>query len=81
MIKICKGNAVALLQMPEPSVPGHIREPLAPSVPEHDVRHECIVIRIASSKVKIEEPIVVNISKVTSHGKDKGIQAHLGRDF
>jgi hypothetical protein len=24
---------------------------------------------------------VVNISKVTSHGKDKGIQAHLGRDF
>lgn len=80
VIDITKGNAVALLQMPEPAGGGHILEVSALGVAEHAIGNEHAEDWVARAHVKIEVPIVIEVAKVDAHRKQDFVQVRLVRN-
>ena len=79
MIKIGKGDSMSLLEMAESPVPGDVGKAFARLVVIHDIGHEGVVGRVAGAEVKIEEAVVVEVSKVAAHGKGQPAESQLHR--
>ena len=70
IIDIAKRNSVPLLQVAEPARARDVLESLAPIVAKHAVGDDCFEVGVASAKVKIKEPIVIEIAEVGAHSQE-----------
>ena len=80
MIKICERNAMTFLQMTEAARIGDIGERLSALITEHQIRHESRKFGVACCKVKIQETVVIKVSKIASHWLCFLDDPHFSRD-
>src|SRR5262245_64066494 len=71
VVEVGKRYAMAFLEVSKTARKGHVAEPFAAMVVEHQIGHERLVIRKTCSQVEVRKTVIVEVAKVASHHGDR----------
>ena len=79
IVDIPERDSVAFLQMTESAGGGNVLKELAAGVAKHEVGNQQRQIRRPGGDVKVRKSVVIEVTKVASHGQKEPVELCLGR--
>src|SRR5262245_44480273 len=76
VVEVRKADAMAFLQVAEPSGGRDVLKKLAVCIPEHALWHDRREARFTGAEIKVEPSVVIQVPKITAHRQQYPIQSH-----